>query len=157
MASMGSRRRQRRPESAADPTASGTTASPAATSIDDETRRALALFNERLAKQAEDERAQKRVEKAVRAKDQAAAHVRALEADTKATAEQRAEAAAAYRAAIDALDRARRGDESAEVADAADTAAPAAEAAEVAEPAAPAAGESPASEVEPDAETVGER
>ena len=81
-----------------------------AINVDDETAAALALFNARLVKQAEGERAAKRVERAARAKDAAAAKVRELETDTKATAEQRAEAATEYRQAVDALDRAKKGD-----------------------------------------------
>jgi hypothetical protein len=78
--------------------------------VDDETAAALKLFNSRLAKQADDERAAKRVERATRAKDAAAARVRELESDTKATAEQRSEAAAEYHGAVEALDRARKGE-----------------------------------------------
>jgi len=81
-----------------------------AINVDDETAAALALFNARLVKQAEDERSAKRVERAIRAKDAAAARVRDLENDTKATAEQRTEAAAEYRRAVDSLDRARKGE-----------------------------------------------
>ena len=73
-------------------------------SVDDETAAALALFNARLVKQAEDERATKRVERATRAKDAAAAKVRELEKDTKATAEQRTEAADEYRQALHYFD-----------------------------------------------------
>ena len=79
-------------------------------SVDDETAAALALFNSRLVKQAEEERAAKRVEKANRAKDAAAGRVRALEKDTKATAEERAQAAEEYRRAVEALDRAKKGE-----------------------------------------------
>lgn len=78
--------------------------------VDAETAKALALFNQRLAAQAEAERAQKRIERAARAKDAAAARVRALENDTKATVEQRNEAAAAYRAALEAWERAKKGE-----------------------------------------------
>jgi hypothetical protein len=78
--------------------------------MDDETRAALALFNRRLVQQADTERAQRRIDKALRAKDDAAARVRALEADTRAGATQRAEATAAYHAAVAAWDRARRGE-----------------------------------------------
>jgi hypothetical protein len=102
---MADRRRNRpenRPRSAAPLTG--------AIAVDDETAAALALFNARLAEQAERERAQRRIDKAQRAKDDAAARVRALENDTKATAEQRTEAAAAYKAALEALERAKRGE-----------------------------------------------
>lgn len=78
--------------------------------VDDETANALALFNARLAALADQDKAERRVQKAVKAKDDAAARVRALESDTKATADQRAEAAAAYRAAVEAVERARTGE-----------------------------------------------
>jgi hypothetical protein len=77
--------------------------------VDDETATALRLFNRRLGEQAEAERAQRRIDKAQRDKDQAAARVRALENDTKAAAAERADAAAAYKAALEALERARKG------------------------------------------------
>jgi hypothetical protein len=78
--------------------------------VDKETADALALFNARLAAQAENERAQRRIDKATREKDQAAAQVRTLENDPKASAEQRAAATEAYKAALDALERAKRGE-----------------------------------------------
>ncbi|HEX7095451.1 MAG TPA: hypothetical protein VF183_06180 [Acidimicrobiales bacterium] len=78
--------------------------------VDAETAKALALFNQRLAAQQEAERAQRRIERATKAKDDAAARVRALENDPKATREQRNEAAAAYRAALEAWERAKKGD-----------------------------------------------
>ena len=90
--------------------------------VDEATNDALRLFNARLGAQAENEKAERRVQKAAKAKDDAAGRVRNLENDTKATAEQRAEAAAAYRAAIDAWERARNGE-----ADPAPSAAPAAD------------------------------
>lgn len=90
--------------------------------VDEATNDALRLFNARLGAQAENEKAERRVQKAAKAKDDAASRVRNLENDTKATAEQRAEAAAAYRAAIDAWERARNGE-----ADPAPSAAPAAD------------------------------
>lgn len=77
--------------------------------VDEETANALALFNARLVALAEQDKTERRVQKAAKTKDDAAARVRSLEADTKATAEQRAEAATAYRAAVDAWDRARTG------------------------------------------------
>ena len=88
--------------------------------VDEATSDALRLFNARLGAQAENEKAERRVQKAAKAKDDAAGRVRNLENDTKATAEQRAEAAAAYLAAIDAWERARNGE-----ADPAPSAAPA--------------------------------
>lgn len=78
--------------------------------VDAATNDALLLFNARLAAQAENEKAERRVQKAARAKDDAAAKVRALENDTKASAEARAEAAAAYRGALEAWERAKRGE-----------------------------------------------
>ena len=90
--------------------------------VDEATNDALRLFNARLGAQAENEKAERRVQKAAKVKDDAASRVRNLENDTKATAEQRAEAAAAYRAAIDAWERARNGE-----ADPAPSAAPAAD------------------------------
>ena len=87
--------------------------------LDDETRNALILFNARLVAQEESEREKRRVEKAAKAKDDAAAKVRELENNPKATAEQKAEAQAAYLASLDALNRAKAGEPIAE-----DTSAP---------------------------------
>jgi hypothetical protein len=78
--------------------------------LDDETRNALILFNARLVAQEESEREKRRVEKAAKAKDDAAAKVRELENNPKATAEQKAEAQAAYLASLDALNRAKAGE-----------------------------------------------
>jgi hypothetical protein len=78
--------------------------------LDAETRAALALFNARLAQQGEAKRAERQLAAAKRAKDDAAARVRALESDPKADADARATAAAAYRDAVAAWDRARSGD-----------------------------------------------
>ena len=78
--------------------------------VDAATSDALRLFNARLGAQAENEKAERRVQKAAKAKDDAAGRVRNLENDTKATAEQRAEAATAYRAAVEAWERARSGE-----------------------------------------------
>jgi hypothetical protein len=78
--------------------------------VDAATSDALRLFNARLGAQAENEKAERRVQKAAKAKDDAAGRVRNLENDTKATAEQRAEAAAAYRTAVEAWERARNGE-----------------------------------------------
>lgn len=69
--------------------------------VDDETRAALLLFNERVEASAAAERAKKRIGKAERAKDEAAARVRKLNEDPDATAEQKAEAEAAYKEASD--------------------------------------------------------
>lgn len=78
--------------------------------LDDETRNALILFNARLVAQDELEREKRRVDKAAKAKDEAAAKVRELEANPKATAQQKSEAQAAYLAALDALNRAKAGE-----------------------------------------------
>ena len=96
----------------ARPTGNRTSATPLTgpLTVDEATNNALLLFNARLAAQAENERAERRVQKAAKTKDDAAARVRALDNDTKATAAQRAEAAVAYRAAVDAWDRARSGE-----------------------------------------------
>ena len=88
--------------------------------LDDETRNALILFNARLVAQEESEREKRRVEKASKAKDDAAAKVRDLENNPKATSEQKSEAQAAYLASLDALNRAKAGEPIAE-----DTSAPA--------------------------------
>jgi hypothetical protein len=136
--------------------------------VDDETAAALAIFNARLSHQADVERGQRRIDKATREKDQAAARVRALESDTKATAEQRAEATAAYKASVEALERAKKGepaptavepahDEQADVEapdEQADDAAPEPEATlevEQTEDAAEAAEPSPTADTDPDA------
>jgi hypothetical protein len=78
--------------------------------LDDETRNALILFNARLVAQDELEREKRRVDKAAKAKDEAAAKVRQLESDPKATAEQKSEAQAGYLASLDALNRAKSGE-----------------------------------------------
>ena len=80
-----------------------------------ETAATLALFNTRLAQQAEQEQRQRRVDKATRLKDQAAARVRALESDNAATAAERDEAVAEYRSAVAALASAREGDDHGDV------------------------------------------
>lgn len=69
--------------------------------LDNETRTALLLFNERLEASALQERADKRVAKAERAKEAAAATVRKLGDDRDATPEQKAEAEAAYKEAVE--------------------------------------------------------
>ena len=68
--------------------------------VDDETRAALLLFNERIEQSAADDRAAKRVAKAERAKDEAAATVRKLGGSTSASPEDKAEAEEAYKAAV---------------------------------------------------------
>jgi hypothetical protein len=82
--------------------------------LDDDTRNALILFNARLVAQDELEREKRRVDKAAKAKDEAAAKVRQLENDPKATTEQKSEAQAAYLASLDALNRAKAGEPIAE-------------------------------------------
>jgi phosphate starvation-inducible protein PhoH len=116
--------------------------------VDEATNDALRLFNARLDAQAENEKAERRVQKAAKAKDDAAGRVRNLENDTKATAEQRAEAAAAYRAAIDAWERARNGE-----ADPASSAAPADEPADDEPADEPADADAPVAEAESADET----
>lgn len=69
--------------------------------VDDETRAALLLFNERVEANAAAERGKKKVAKAERAKAEAAKTVRRVNEDPDATAEQKAEAEAAYKAASD--------------------------------------------------------
>jgi len=78
--------------------------------LDDETKNALILFNARLAAQEAAERDKRRVDKAAQARDAAAAKIRALESDPKAGAEAKAEAEAAYKAALDAWNRAQSGE-----------------------------------------------
>ena len=82
--------------------------------LDDETRNALILFNARLVAQEESEREKRRVEKASKAKDDAAAKVRDLENTPTATTEQKSEAPAADLASLDALNRAKAGEPIAE-------------------------------------------
>lgn len=67
--------------------------------VDDETRAALLLFNERVEATAAAERGKKRIAKAERAKADAAKAVRQLNNDPDATAEQKAEAEAVYKEA----------------------------------------------------------
>ncbi len=69
--------------------------------LDNETRTALLLFNERLDARALAQRGKKRVAKAERAKEAAATNVRKLSENPNATAEEKAEAEAAYKAAVD--------------------------------------------------------
>lgn len=68
--------------------------------VDDDTRAALLLFNERLEASAAVERAAKRVSKAERAKNEAANRVRKVGEDPNATPEAKAEAEAAYKDAV---------------------------------------------------------
>jgi len=71
--------------------------------VDDETRAALLLFNERVEAKAANERGTKRVAKAERAKDEAAAVVRKLAENPDASAEAKAEAETAYKTAVASL------------------------------------------------------
>lgn len=68
--------------------------------VDDETRAALLLFNERVEATAAQERGAKRLAKAERAKDEAAATVRKLNDDPNAKAEEKSAAEAAYKEAV---------------------------------------------------------
>jgi len=69
--------------------------------LDNDTRAALLLFNERLEEAAAQRRADKRVAKAERDKETAAALVRKLGDNPQATAEEKAEAEAAYKASVE--------------------------------------------------------
>ena len=69
--------------------------------LDNDTRAALLLFNERLEETAALKRGQKRVAKAERAKESAAALVRKLGDNPNASAEEKAEAETAYKAAVE--------------------------------------------------------
>ncbi len=71
--------------------------------VDDETRAALLLFNERLEASAAADRAAKRIAKAERAKTEAAAAVRKVGDNPNASAEEKAEAEARYKEAVDAF------------------------------------------------------
>ena len=96
-----------------------------APSLDDETTAALTLFNEYVDADRERTRREKRVKKAERAKDEAAAAVR--KANESGSAEEKAAAEAAYREAQDAFKKIRDGEEPEEApaAEAADDEAPA--------------------------------
>ena len=69
--------------------------------LDNETRTALLLFNERLDARTLAQRGKKRIAKAERAKEAAATNVRKLGENPNASAEEKAEAEAAYKAAVD--------------------------------------------------------
>ena len=71
--------------------------------VDDETRAALLLFNERVEQSAAAERGKKKIAKAERIKDEAAKEVRRVTNDPDATAERKAEAEAKYKEASDAF------------------------------------------------------
>ena len=74
--------------------------SPPARPVDEETAAALTLFNEYLNADREREQRERRLKKAERAKDEAAAAVRKLEG-TNAAADTKAEAEAEYRKAAE--------------------------------------------------------
>ncbi|MGB1654168.1 MAG: hypothetical protein ACPHJY_07260, partial [Acidimicrobiales bacterium] len=78
-----------------------------APALDDETSAALTLFNEYVDADRERTRREKRIKKAERAKDEAAARVKKL--SNGGSAEERAEAEAAYRDASEAWKRIRDG------------------------------------------------
>ncbi|MCB0993912.1 MAG: hypothetical protein KDB21_02390 [Acidimicrobiales bacterium] len=89
-----------------------------AENTDETTTQALGLFNQFLARQADREKADKAIAKAERQKNEAAGVVRKLQDDPKATAEAKAEAEAAYRAAVDAYNALKTGSAPAEEAEA---------------------------------------
>ena len=80
-----------------------------APALDDETTAALTLFNEYVDADRERTRREKRVKKAERAKDEAAARVKKL--GERGSAEEKAAAEAAYREASEAWKRIRDGEE----------------------------------------------
>lgn len=80
-----------------------------APALDDETSAALTLFNEYVDADRERTRREKRIKKAERAKDEAAARVKKLA--ERGSAEEKAEAEAAYREASEAWKRVRDGEE----------------------------------------------
>ncbi|MEZ5245565.1 MAG: hypothetical protein R2707_10740 [Acidimicrobiales bacterium] len=96
--------------------------------LDDETSAALTLFNEYVEADRERTNREKRIKKAERAKDEAAAVVKKL--NERGSATEKAEAEAAYRDAADRWKKLRDGEEP-------DEPAPAAEAAPVDDEAAP--------------------
>ena len=71
--------------------------------VDEETTKALFLFNKYIEDAAEKAKGERAVAKAERAKEEAAAHVRALNGNPNASGEEKSEADAAYRAAVDEL------------------------------------------------------
>ena len=80
-----------------------------APALDDETSAALTLFNEYVDADRERTRREKRIKKAERAKDEAAARVKKLSGG--GSAEEKAEAEAAYRDASEAWKKIRDGEE----------------------------------------------
>ena len=77
--------------------------------LDDETTAALTLFNEYVEADRERTQREKRIKKAERAKDEAAALVKKL--NERGSAEEKAEAEAAYRVAADRWKKLRDGEE----------------------------------------------
>jgi hypothetical protein len=77
--------------------------------LDDETTAALTLFNEYVEADRERTNREKRIKKAERAKDEAAAVVKKL--NERGSAEEKAEAEAAYRVAADRWKKLRDGEE----------------------------------------------
>jgi hypothetical protein len=77
--------------------------------LDDETSAALTLFNEYVEADRERTQREKRIKKAERAKDEAAAVVKKL--NERGSAEEKAEAEAAYRVAADRWKKLRDGEE----------------------------------------------
>ena len=89
------------------------TEAPPALPLDDETAAALTLFNAYVQADREQRKHQKKLTKAQRTKEEAAAAVRKMEAGQASSAE-RAEVEAAYRDAVDTLKRLRGGTDGAE-------------------------------------------
>lgn len=83
--------------------------SDAAPKLDDETTAALTLFNEYVEADRERTQREKRIKKAERAKDEAAATVKKL--NERGSAEEKAEAEAAYREAADRWKKLRDGED----------------------------------------------
>lgn len=77
---------------------------------DDELDVALALFNEGLERQQADRRVAKAIERAEKAKQQAAATLKRLQDDAGASADDRAAAEAAYREAVTTFNALRNGE-----------------------------------------------
>ncbi len=71
--------------------------------VDEETTKALFLFNKYIDDAAEKAKGERAVAKAERAKEEAAALVRKLNGNPNASAEEKSDADAAYRAAVDEL------------------------------------------------------
>ena len=86
----------------------GMAEAPSAPSLDDETAAALTRFNAYVEADRERQRREKALAKAERVKDEAAAAVRNLNS-SRASADEKAAAEAAYREAADALKRLRDG------------------------------------------------